>query len=152
MLLAGSGKNGECMDERRKVNEPKRAETRSTDRIAMDRILQSFFAAFCNQGQRTPRLDELRSLFSANAVIVKRSNGSAENMSVDAFIEPRQALLCSGALTEFSEWEQESETVILGSLACRWSIYGKSGSMHGEPYGGIGRKIFSFIRVGDDWK
>ena len=108
------------------MNQGLRTQNEEADRVSIDQVVESFFAAFSNRGQLPPQLDGLRDLFSADAVIVKRSNGSVETMSVNAFIEPRQALLCSGALTEFSEFEQESETVILRSLACRWSIYGKS--------------------------
>ena len=134
------------------MNQGLRTQNEEADRVSIDQVVESFFAAFSNRGQLRPQLDGLRDLFCADAVIVKRSNGSVETMSVNACLEPRQARLCSGALTEFAECEQESETVIRGGLACRWSIYGKSGFMHGEPYGGLGRKIFSFIRVGGDWK
>lgn len=134
------------------MDQSQQTSAEQADQSAIDRNVDSFFAAFCNTGGRTPQLDELRGLFLPDAIIVKRSRESVDVMSVDAFIEPRQELLRSGALTEFSEWEQDSQTIIMDGLACRWSTYRKSGFMDGAPYGGAGRKIFSFIRTADGWK
>src|SRR5205814_1929942 len=91
-------------------------------------------------------------LFRADALIVKRTGDSLEIMSVDTFLEPRKILLGSGALTEFSEWETDSRTVITGGLACRWSTYEKSGFMHEMPYNGAGRKIFTFVHTAAGWR
>jgi hypothetical protein len=130
----------------------------STDRIersdqtAIDKVARSFFTAFSTETGLAARMDELRGLFSPAAIIAKRDGDSVEIMSVDAFIDPREALLSSGTLTDFSEWETSAETRIFNGLACRCSTYEKSGLLHGKPYAGGGRKVFSLVRSAGAWR
>ena len=122
------------------------------DEAAIDGLVAQFFGAFSNDGGCEPRLDALRALFVDGAVIAKRNGGELELMTVDSFIAPRQELLSSGELIEFSEWETESRTVVMHGIACRQSTYEKKGLMRGEAYGGAGRKILSLVRTADGWK
>jgi hypothetical protein len=138
--------------ERVKPDQPPSSSTDDADRAAIDRLTATFFAAFANERGRSPQLDRLRELFVDGAIIARRAGDEVEMMSVDSFIAPRRALLSSGELTEFSEWETESRTVVMDGIACRWSTYEKKGLMRGEPYGGAGRKILSLVRTADGWK
>lgn len=94
----------------------------------------------------------LRQLFLPGAVIVKEAAGEAVAMTVDAFIPPRGALLTSGVLTEFHEWEVASHTAVFGGMAWRQCRYRKSGVQNGNPFEGAGVKALTFARQHDTWK
>ena len=68
------------------------------------------------------------------------------------FAEPRVALLGSGALTDFHEWEESSSTQVAGSVAARSSRYAKAGLHNGAAYAGTGTKFFQLARFGPDWR
>ncbi|MFC6932309.1 hypothetical protein ACFQHO_19540 [Actinomadura yumaensis] len=78
--------------------------------------------------------------------------GETEIYDLDSFIAPRERFLTDGTLTEFTEWEIAERTEIFGSIAQRFSEYGKSGYRDGEWFEGFGRQTTQFIRTPDGWK
>lgn len=116
----------------------------------LDRLTAAFFAAFDNRkGRPDPGL---RGLFVPGAVIVKREAGQVVEMTVETFVAPREALLTSGRLTDFHEWETEHETIVSGGLATRVGRYRKDGMMDGAPYAGGGVKHLSFVLTPAGWR
>jgi hypothetical protein len=118
----------------------------------IETLVREFFSAFDNRAGRTVDLNALRALFVRGALIVKNSEASSEALSVDAFIQPRQALLTDGSLVDFHEWEVEATTFIFGGIACRTLRYAKNGILNGVPFAGEGMKSIHLARTDDSWR
>jgi hypothetical protein len=118
----------------------------------IDALIGEFFAAFDNRAGRKVDLTSLRSLFVHGALIVKNTATSSETLSVDAFIQPRQALLTNGSLVEFHEWEIDATTFIFDGIACRTLRYAKDGILNGAPFAGEGMKSIHLARTHEGWR
>ncbi|MEV5824660.1 DUF4440 domain-containing protein [Spirillospora sp. NPDC052242] len=118
----------------------------------LDRMMRTLFGAFANTGGSGPNLGVIREMFIPQAVIIKNVGGETEVYDLDSFIAPRQEMLTDGTLTEFSEWEITEQTEIFGSIAHRFSAYGKSGFRDGEWFEGSGRQTTQFVRTNAGWK
>src|SRR3954447_3615372 len=112
--------------------------TDPSDLAAIDSVIERFFAAFDNRNGRITRLDEMTELFAARSIIAKHHAGHCDIYTPGEFAEPRVALLSSGALTDFHEWEESSSTQVAGGVAARSSRYAKAGLHNGAPYTGAG--------------
>ena len=73
-------------------------------------------------------------------------------MTVAAFAEPRVALLTSGRLRDFHEWETTATTRVFSPFAVRTSHYAKSGILDAAPYAGRGTKLFQFAMIDGQWR
>jgi hypothetical protein len=118
----------------------------------LDRLMDLFMASFTNTGGRRPELDVIRDLFVPEGRIIANVGDQPVIMDLDAFIEPRRKMLTDGTLTEFSEWEISERTDMFGSVAHRFSVYGKSGFRHGERFEGRGHKTTQFLRTPAGWR
>lgn len=121
------------------------------DKSEIDAITAEFFGAFDNRGGKAPDVARIRRLMLPGGVIAVTSPRYL-TYTVEEFIEPREALLTDGRLTEFAEWETSETTLIDGDIACRIGTYAKSGTMSGEPYAGEGSKTFQFVRTPEGWR
>lgn len=119
---------------------------------AIDALVQRFFAVFDNRAGRRPDFATLETLFAPHARIAKHSSQGAENMSLPEFLRPREALLLSGELQDFHEWELASETLIFGGMASRNSHYRKQGWLRNAAYEGEGMKSFHFLLTAAGWR
>jgi len=119
---------------------------------SLDSFVAHFFAAFDNRSGRVPTPAEIAALFVENAVIVRSAGNETVVLTVAEFIEPRVALLTSGRLREFSEWETTSTTQTFGNFAVRASQYSKSGVLDSMPYEGQGTKLFQLANIGGEWR
>lgn len=122
------------------------------DRDTIDKLIVDFFAAFDNRGGRTPRQTEMTCFFADKAVIAKHQGGECELYSPTEFAAPRVALLSSGAMVDFHEWEESASTEFAGELAARTSRYAKSGLYNGSPYGCTGKKFFQLAKFLTGWR
>jgi hypothetical protein len=120
-------------------------------RREIDALITEFYAAFDNRGPRPPATDALRWMFMDGGRVVRVAPDRVDSWSVDEFVDPREAMLTDGTLTDFHEWETESETTILDNIANRRSHYRKAGVLHGAPYSGEGRKLIQLCRAGGRW-
>lgn len=118
----------------------------------LDRLMHTLFAAFANKGGNGPHLEVVREVFIPQGMIIKNVGGETMIYDLDTFIAPREKMLTDGTLTEFSEWEIAERTEIFGSIAHRFSEYGKSGFLNGEWFEGAGRQTTQFIRTGEGWR
>lgn len=118
----------------------------------LDALVGAFFGVFDNRAGRHRTAEEFTDLFAPGAVIASHGAGGVTFSSPQAFVAPRLALLASGRLTQFSEWETHGATECLGSLACRRSRYAKQGLLDGEPYAGAGTKFFQFALTPAGWR
>ncbi|MFT5316272.1 MAG: hypothetical protein ACI9UK_002117, partial [Candidatus Krumholzibacteriia bacterium] len=89
---------------------------------AIDELTTRFFAAFATQDGAPVDLGPLRKRFLPTAVITRTCHKDFEAYDLDSFLAPREALLNSGELVDFSEYEAQEETQIYGDIAQRWSI------------------------------
>jgi hypothetical protein len=114
-------------------------------------LVSAFYAAFDNRASRSPAGDELRALFGAAATITRVTGDQVASWSPEAFIAPRIAMLTDGTLTQFHEWETDSRTAVIGSIASRWSTYEKEGKLNGADYRGGGHKFIQLARTRGRW-
>ncbi|GHJ43837.1 hypothetical protein Cs7R123_11790 [Catellatospora sp. TT07R-123] len=121
------------------------------DRAELDRLAAAFLALFTNTGGTEPDVGAIHRLFTPGGVV---ANGGPRQQvcDLDAFAAPRQALLTSGELTDFSEHETWSQTVVFGDVAQRLSRYRKSGVLRGEAFTGGGTKSMQFLRTPEGWR
>lgn len=122
------------------------------DRAEVDALITAFFGAFDNRCGRKPEIAEMMRFFSAGAIVTKHAGGQCTLYSPEGFASPRVALLTSGELTGFYEWEEANATEMIESLAIRTSRYAKSGTYNGEPYAGTGIKFFQLAKIASSWK
>ncbi|MGV8913389.1 MAG: GNAT family N-acetyltransferase [Rhodoglobus sp.] len=125
---------------------------REGDESEINSTMSAFFSAFASPNQRAVDLRGLRSLFLPDAIIVAMADGVTKQYDLESFIEPRQALLNSGRLLDFSEQELAADMSIFGDIAQRWSLYSKSGALDGRSSADWGRKGFQFVRTPAGWR
>ncbi|MDX3455549.1 DUF4440 domain-containing protein [Streptomyces sp. ME02-8801-2C] len=124
----------------------------SDDKAQLDELMSTFLGAFTNTGGSRPKVEVVREVFIPQGMIIKNVGGDLVIYDLDAFVEPREAILTDGTLTEFSEWEVAERTEIFGSIAHRFSEYRKSGFLDGEWFEGAGRKTTQFVLTPVGWK
>lgn len=127
------------------MNDPRELE-------AIEALIQRFFAAFDNRNGQVPRTELITELFAEKAIIATCRDGRCDLYSPGEFAQPRIALLGSGALLEFHEWEETSATEIVGALATRTSRYAKAGLHLGADYTGRGTKFFQLAKFAAGWR
>lgn len=118
----------------------------------LDRLMRTFLGAFTNTGGSLPDVDVVREVFIPQGTIIKNVGAEPVVYDLDAFVEPRRAMLTDGTLTEFSEWEVAERTEVFGSIAHRFSEYRKSGFLGGAWFEGSGRKTTQFVRTPAGWR
>jgi len=126
--------------------------TNIREQEAIDALIQGFFSAFDNRCGRMVNYEDIVAYFASKAVIAKYSNARHELYSPEEFAKPRVALLASGDLTDFHEWEESASTQIVGDMASRTSRYAKSGFHLGAIYAGKGTKFFQLGRFDAGWR
>lgn len=125
---------------------------RDSDQAEVDGLIAAFFGAFDNRDGRIPDHDGLARMFAARSVVAMHNGEGCVVYTPEEFIAPRIALLASGELIEFHEWEESATTQINGSLAVRSSRYAKSGVRDGTNVAGSGTKFFQLARSLGGWK
>ena len=124
----------------------------SDDQLEIDRLVKAFFAAFTNKNGVEPSVRRIYELFIPEGVVVKAVGQPPEVYSVRGFVEPREQLLSSGALTEFEEVELAARTHIVGNIAQRYCVYQKTGVHGGQRFETKGAKVLQFVRTPDGWR
>ncbi|HEX3068298.1 MAG TPA: GNAT family N-acetyltransferase [Thermoanaerobaculia bacterium] len=135
----------------RKALEASESNQVEASKTGIDRLTDSFFALFCNR-DGAPELERIFDLFVPNGLIAKCTGPDPEISTLHEFIAPRQELLTSGTLTEFSESETSERTQIFGNIAQRISTYQKSGCLDGVPFTTRGVKTFQFVKTRLGWR
>jgi len=93
-----------------------------------------FFRAVAFEAGSEPAYGNIHALFIELGILIKNTSPTPEISSVHEFIEPRRALVSSGALTRFHESELFESTVIFGNVAHRFSAYKKCGTSNGVAF------------------
>jgi hypothetical protein len=127
-------------------------DSEGADRAEVSRLAAAFFAAFTSAPDCAERLRDLRQLFLPGAIIVRTCGLEPAVYGIDDFIAPRQALLSSGSLADFREWEVDERTDVFGDIAQRLSRYAKEGVHEGTAFTGRGTKTLQFVRTSDGWR
>jgi lysophospholipase L1-like esterase len=133
------------------LNPPTSMSTPS-DQAQIDTVIAAFYAAFDNRAGRHPTLAAVTACLHPRATVARATGGGFEIMGPADFAAPRVALLSSGELVDFHEWETAAETRITGDMATRQSTYTKAGLRSGQPYAGKGKKSFQLIREHGQWQ
>jgi len=117
----------------------------------LDRLMDAFFRAVSFDAGERPAY-QISTLFIEMGLLIKNSSATPEISSVAQFIEPRLALVSSGALTSFRELELSAITECFGNVAHRFSLYTKFGTLNGAPFEGRGMISTQFIMTPAGWK
>ncbi|MFM6851077.1 MAG: DUF4440 domain-containing protein [Terrabacter sp.] len=115
-------------------------------------VIDAFFAAFVTGPELAERMAALRGLFVPQALVTSTGGRGPSVMDVDSFIEPRQALLGGGGLTEFSEWPTGGRIDVFGDIAHWFGSYAKAGVQHGTATEGRGKKSIQLVRTTAGWR
>lgn len=118
----------------------------------LDTLAQAFFRAVSFEPGGVPPYYDIHALFIDAGLLIKNTGAAPEISSMREFIAPRQALVDSGALTRFREWELSETTQIFGNIAHRYSAYGKAGTMNGEAFEARGMISTQFVKTPEGWK
>lgn len=118
----------------------------------IDRLIARFFGAFDNRNGRVPACADIAALFVEGAVILYKAGTETSVLTIAEFAEPRVALLASGKLVDFHEWETTGTTKIFGAFAIRTSNYSKEGMLDSRRYEGQGVKLFQLANIDGDWR
>jgi hypothetical protein len=118
----------------------------------LDRLTAEFFDAVSFESGGTPAYRKIHALFIETGLLIKNSGPTPEIASVREFIEPRQATVSAGALTRFKEAELSETTEIFGNVAHRFSVYAKSGSLHGADFEARGMISTQFVLTPGGWR
>jgi hypothetical protein len=121
-------------------------------RQALDSLAARFFQAVSFETGETPSYGDIHSLFIAAGLLIKNTAATPEISTVAEFIAPRQALVNSGELTRFKEWELSETTQIFGNIAHRYSAYGKAGTQGGKAFEARGVISTQFVKTPQGWK
>ena len=118
---------------------------------AIDAVIRDFFRAFDNR-RGPPDMGILRRVMASWARVGHAAGDTVETTSLEAFLEPRQALLTDGSVTDFHEWEVHSRTCVFGPVATRVSYYAKQGIASGTPFAANGYKMFQLWQQRGTWR
>jgi hypothetical protein len=123
-----------------------------TDVAEIEGTVRAFFAAFTSGPEAAARLDNLRSLFLPEAVIIGTGGMEPVAYGVEEFIAPREALLSGGTLVDFREWLVSGRTDLFGDIAHWFGTYAKAGVQEGVSFRGRGMKSMQFVRTREGWR
>jgi hypothetical protein len=122
------------------------------DQPAIDELVRAFFRLFSPEPDGRVRLWAATQLFIPQAVITKACGPAFEVYDLPGFIAPRERLLNDGTITQFREWEIDARTTVVGHVAQRLSLYGKSWQAEGAVVRARGVKTFQFVKTSTGWR
>jgi hypothetical protein len=111
-----------------------------------------FFRAVSFEPGEKPPYGDIHGLFIPGGLLIKNTGTTPEISTIAEFIAPRQALVDSGALTRFREWELSETTQVFGNIAHRYSAYGKAGTQDGKAFEARGVISTQFVKTPEGWK
>lgn len=117
----------------------------------LDQLMAAFFRAVSFEAGERPDY-QISTLFIEQGLLIKNSSATPEISSIAQFIEPRVALVDSGALTSFRELELSAITECFGNVAHRFSLYAKFGTLNGASFEARGMISTQFINTPNGWK
>jgi hypothetical protein len=125
---------------------------RNTVKRELDHPIEEFFRAVSFEPGETPAYGNIASLFVDAGLLIKNSASTPEISTIRQFVEPRQAMVASGDLTQFRESELFETTEIFGNVAHRFSGYAKSGVLKGVAFEARGMISTQFVLTPAGWK
>jgi hypothetical protein len=118
----------------------------------LDKLAADFFDAVSFEPGGKPPYESIHALFIDAGLLIKNTAQVPEISTVTQFIAPRQALVASGELTRFKEWELSETTQVFGNIAHRYSVYGKAGTQNGKAFEARGVISTQFVKTPQGWK
>lgn len=114
-------------------------------------LVEEFFRAVSFDPGDRPSYPRIRELFVPYGRLTRNGPDGAQTHTVDEFIASRQAMVDSGRLTSFHEFEMAAVTESFGGVAHRLSTYGKRGITDGVPHEARGIISTQFLRTSAGW-
>jgi len=124
----------------------------SADEAEIADVMDRLFSAFVSGPDAEAQLAGLLDLFLPEAVIVRTCGLEPAVYDVDGFIAPRRALLTSGAVHDFHEWEESGLTQVFGDIAHHFCSYAKAWVADGASLSGRGMKTLQLVRTAAGWR
>ncbi|MFI7428688.1 GNAT family N-acetyltransferase [Micromonospora sp. NPDC049836] len=126
--------------------------TTGRDEEEIQVLVRRYFDAFTSGPGVDERMAALRDAMLPGAIIVRTCGATPTVYDVDAFIEPRRAMLTDGTLTDFQEEARSGRLDLFGDIAQWFGRYAKKGRMNDTPYTGGGMKSIQFVRTDAGWR
>ena len=123
-----------------------------TDHDAVVAAVETFFSAFVSGPGARDGGRILREVMLPAAVVVRTCGGEPTASTLEEFIEPRVALLSSGALEDFRERATDLRVDLFGDIAQVWCTYAKGWRQDDEQHDGRGLKSIQLVRTGHGWR
>jgi len=118
----------------------------------LDRLVAEFFRAVSFEPGEAPPYENIHALFVEPGLLIKNVTATPEISTVRQFLEPRRAMVATGELARFREWELSETTEIFGNVAHRFSAYAKSGTLNGMPFEARGMISTQFVLTPAGWR
>lgn len=122
------------------------------DELLINRLTRQYFTLFSNCHGARPKFDDLIAMCQPSALFSNKIGERFKSANLEQFIQPRQQILTNGYLSDFEEFELNSSTSIVGSIAQRQCLYGKRGVLDGKSFQQQGDKLLQFIKENGQWK
>lgn len=122
-----------------------------SDEALIGAVMRNFLCAVSFKAGDQPTYDELATLFSPHARLIRASGEAPEISSVDEFVRSRQAAIDAGELTSFDETELAHTTELFGNIAHRFSSYAKRGTTKHGSLDARGAISTQLIRTEAGW-
>jgi hypothetical protein len=119
---------------------------------AIDYITEDFYESLSFQDAEQPDLENVRSLFYADGVLVNNSFGKPIIFSSETFAQAFESQIAEGTLEQFMQRELYSKTDVFGKVAQRISVYEYSFADHEIENLPRGINYIQYILVDDNWK
>ena len=78
----------------------------------IDLLTTQFFDLFTNTNGRIPTVQNIKTLFLPDGILINNTTGTPAVYDLEGFIQPREEILTNGTLTAFTEQETAHTTTI----------------------------------------
>ncbi len=119
---------------------------------AIDYITEDFYESLSFQDGEMPDLENVKSLFYADGLLVNNSFGKPLTFTAETFTKALEAQIATDTLKQFMQRELYSKTEMFGKVAQRISVYEYSFADHETENLPKGINYIQYVLVDDSWR
>ncbi len=118
---------------------------------AINQVVKDAYAVISFEKGQTPNYEEMRAIFTPDAMLHNFREDSLESMNITEFIETFKGVIDAGQMTAFDEVELGGETEYFGKVGHRISSYASyfEGS---DEVGERGVNSFQVLNIDGQWR
>jgi hypothetical protein len=118
---------------------------------AIDYVTEEFYESLSFQDGEVPDLDNVKTLFYGDGVLINNSFSKPIAYTADTFIQTLESQIAEGTLKQFMQRELYANTEIFGKVAQRISVYEYSFSDYQTNNLPRGINYIQLIQTDDSW-